>query len=231
MLNILFWDIDGTLIRTSKAGLFAFCQATEELWDTSVDLANITAAGMTDNFIARQIIQSVFQREAKQEEINLLCRRYESILPAQLNAKQGWVLPEVQNILSRLYERDDCKLLLLTGNSSQGAQVKLRHFELAGFFDFSCSAFAGQCELRVDIARSALEIVRSHWGDPKQHAICVIGDTPHDIQCGKAIGAYTISVATGTYSAEQLQSCSPWWNVETLPVPESFIEKIAAIRR
>ncbi|HWR06374.1 HAD family hydrolase [Sporomusa sp.] len=230
-MNIFFWDIDGTLIRTSKAGLLAFCQATEELWDTSVDFTNITAAGMTDNFIARQIIRSVFKREAKPEEIDLLCRRYEAFLPAQLAAKQGWVLPGVQDILSRLYGQDDCKLLLLTGNSSHGAQVKLRHFKLDGFFDFSCSAFAGQCELRVDIARNALATVCSNWGDANQHAIYVIGDTPHDIECGKAIGAYTIGVATGTYSGEQLQSCSPWWTIDTLPVPDQFIEKIAAIRR
>ncbi|QDR79428.1 HAD family hydrolase [Sporomusa termitida] len=224
-MNIFFWDIDGTLIRTSKAGLVAFSQATEELWNRSVDFANIKAAGMTDNFIARQIIRSVFRREAEPAEIELLCRRYESFLPAQLAARPGWVLPGVREILSGLAGQEDCKLLLLTGNSSCGARIKLKHFGLADFFDFSVSAFAGQYELRVDIARSALASVQANWGTPDRQAIYVIGDTPHDIECGKAIGAYTISVATGTYSGEQLASCSPWWHVDTLPAAEDFIRK------
>lgn len=229
-MHIFFWDIDGTLIRTSKAGLVAFSQATEELWHRSVDFASIKAAGMTDNFIARQIIRSVFGREAEPAEMELLCRRYESLLPAQLAARQGLVLPGVREILSRLAGQEDCKLLLLTGNSSGGARIKLRHFGLDGFFDFSRSAFAGQCELRVDIARSALATVHANWGIADRQAIYVIGDTPHDIECGKAIGACTISVATGTYSAEQLAACSPWWNMDTLPAPEHFIAKTAARR-
>ncbi|XEQ92075.1 Pyrophosphatase PpaX [Sporomusa carbonis] len=229
MLNILFWDIDGTLIRTSKAGLYAFRQATEELWGKSVDFADIATAGMTDNYIGRQVIQTVLEREASQDEIATLCRRYESILPEQLAAREGFVLPRVRNILSRLCEQDDYKLLLLTGNSKQGAHVKLRHFELEQYFDFACSAFSEQSEHRVEIARRALDIIRGHWGDPAQHNVYVIGDTPHDIECGKAIGAYTLGVATGAYSLDQLQNCSPWWAVETLPTPETFLAKLSSI--
>ena len=230
-MHILFWDIDGTLIRTSKAGLYAFCLATEELWGKSVDISTIKAAGMTDNYIARQIIQAVSGREASSEEIALLCRRYESLLPEQLAARKGLVLPEVQNILSQLNNQAEYKLLLLTGNSRQGAEVKLEYFGLASYFDFFRSAFAGQYECRVDIARCGLEFVRSNWGDPEQHNIYVIGDTPHDIECGKAINAQTIGIATGTYSVAELANCTPWWAVETLPPVETFIQKIAATGR
>lgn len=229
-MHILFWDIDGTLIRTSKAGLFAFALAAEELWGRAVDFANITAAGMTDNYIGRQIIQSILGREAQPAEIEALCRRYETLLPAQLAAREGLILPEVRNILAYLTTRDDCRLLLLTGNSRQGAQVKLTHFELAGYFDFDRSAFAGNYEKRVDIAQHALATVGLNWGDPRRHKIYVIGDTPHDIECGKAIGAYTIGVATGTYSVEKLKNCLPWWETETLPAPEVFLDKITAAR-
>lgn len=227
MLQILFWDIDGTLIRTSKAGLYAFCLATEELWGKPVDIAAIKAAGMTDNYIARQIIRSVSGREANSEEIALLCRRYEELLQEQLKNRNGLVLPEVEDILSRLHGHAEYKLLLLTGNSRQGAAIKLKYFGLDNYFDFSRSAFAGQYELRVDIARSGLEVVRSNWGDTEPHTIYVIGDTPHG---GKAIGAYTIGIATGTYSAAQLADCTPWWVVETLPPAEDFIQKIAAAK-
>lgn len=226
MLNILFWDIDGTLIRTDKAGLYAFAQATTELWGKMVDFDNIATAGMTDNYIARQIIEEACGRTAGKAEINSLCRRYEELLPGELAARKGLVLPKVAAILSHLQAREDYKLLLLTGNSRMGAQIKLKHFALAQYFDFTGSAFAEQFEQRGDIARNALTIVRSNWGDPKQHKIYVIGDTPHDIKCGKGIGAYTISVATGRYSIEELQSFYPWWSVETLPEPIIFETKL-----
>ncbi|SCM81107.1 putative phosphatase [uncultured Sporomusa sp.] len=229
-MQILFWDIDGTLIRTAKAGLYAFCLATEELWGKPVDIAAIKAAGMTDNYIARQIIRSVSGREANSEEIARLCCRYEALLQEQLENRKGLILPEVKAILSRLQGQTEYKMLLLTGNSRQGAEIKLKHFGLDHYFDFHRSAFAGQCELRVDIARSGLEMVRSTWGDPRQHTIYVIGDTPHDVECGKAIGAYTIAIATGGYSAAELANCTPWWVVETLPPAEAFLEKITAAR-
>ena len=50
------------------------------------------------------------------------------------------------------------------------------------------------------------------------------GDTPYDIQCGKAIGAKTISVATGHYSCEQLAHHEPWKLLQTLPGPEEFLD-------
>jgi phosphoglycolate phosphatase len=39
--------------------------------------------------------------------------------------------------------------------------------------------------------------------------IDVIGDTPHDIACGKAIGARTIAVATGSFTRAQLAEHQP----------------------
>ena len=41
-------------------------------------------------------------------------------------------------------------------------------------------------------------------------AIVIIGDTPADIECGRAIGARAIAVATGRYSVEDLAAHSPF---------------------
>jgi phosphoglycolate phosphatase-like HAD superfamily hydrolase len=53
--------------------------------------------------------------------------------------------------------------------------------------------------------------------------VYVIGDTPHDVACGKAIGARVVAVATGGYSLEQLQTTEPWWLLPSLPEPEVFL--------
>ncbi|HEY3425279.1 MAG TPA: HAD hydrolase-like protein, partial [Negativicutes bacterium] len=82
---------------------------------------------------------------------------------------------------------------------------------------------------RVDIAKQALTIVQSQYSGDSAARIFIIGDTPNDIQCGQAIGAYTIGVATGGYSLQQLIEHSPWWAVEALPSSTEFIAKLAAI--
>jgi phosphoglycolate phosphatase-like HAD superfamily hydrolase len=56
----------------------------------------------------------------------------------------------------------------------------------------------------------------------------VIGDTPHDIACGKAIAARTIAVATGSYDADQLAAHEPWLVLERLPGPATFRRLLAA---
>lgn len=225
-MNIFFWDIDGTLIRTSKAGLYALNKAVRELWGTTVNMDTIQAAGMTDNYIARQILRLVLEREPHGGEIHDLCRLYESLLPGELDAREGWVLPQVENILAHLAKQDNNKLLLLTGNSEEGAQIKLRHFGLDRYFDFKASSFAASHEQRVDIARSALALIQNRWSNEDTYKMYVLGDTPHDIECGKAIGAYTIGIATGTYPLEKLQNYEPWWALDILPPSEHFVHKI-----
>jgi phosphoglycolate phosphatase len=46
--------------------------------------------------------------------------------------------------------------------------------------------------------------------------VLVIGDTPLDIRCARAIGAKALAVATGTFSAPQLEAHQPDWAVENL---------------
>ena len=51
-------------------------------------------------------------------------------------------------------------------------------------------------------------------------------DTPHDVRCGKQIGAYTIGVATGTFSEAELARHEPWWVTEQLPSATEFMTKL-----
>ncbi|MDR2462754.1 MAG: HAD hydrolase-like protein, partial [Verrucomicrobiales bacterium] len=60
--------------------------------------------------------------------------------------------------------------------------------------------------------------------DFKPEDVRVIGDTPHDIACGKIIGAKTIAVATGGYSREELLAHQPTAYFEDLRHPEKFFE-------
>lgn len=222
-MKLIFWDIDGTLIKTAKAGLFAFEQAAQELWSAHFDFATIQASGMTDYYIASQIVEAIFQRPAKPQEVAELIQTYEALLEVHLHARQGLVLPSVKEILAYLHDAGGYSSLLLTGNSRKGAELKLYKYGLASYFDFDRSAFCEGHYTRDGVAACAQQTAKLAG---QERAVFVIGDTPNDIRCGKAIGAYTIGVATGTYSLSQLQDSQPWCAWEQLPEPSRFIEKL-----
>ncbi|EGO65051.1 HAD family hydrolase [Acetonema longum] len=225
-MKILFWDIDGTLLRTAKAGLYAFEQAAGDLYSVKVDLSAIPTAGRTDNYIACEIIKAATGREPAETAVRQLVAHYESLLPGYLVKHPGHLLPSVPETLAHFRGCPDCLTLLLTGNTQNGAQAKLRHYEIDQFFDFQLSAFAGHYVYRNDIARQALAGLKGRLPDINPGRIYVIGDTPHDIECGKAIGARTIAVATGRFSRDELAACHPWKSLEKLPGADQFASMI-----
>ena len=97
---------------------------------------------------------------------------------------------------------------LLTGNIRAGAEVKLRHFGLWDHFPFG--GFADGLENRDDVARRALAEADRHVGraiDPKD--VWVIGDTPLDVKCARAIGAKAVVVPTGWHRRDEFVACCP----------------------
>jgi phosphoglycolate phosphatase len=56
--------------------------------------------------------------------------------------------------------------------------------------------------------------------------VFVVGDTPHDVECARAIGARTIAVATGGYTLDELRAYDPWRAFDELPPPEEFVTLI-----
>ena len=226
MKKILLWDIDGTLIRTSRAGLYAFEEATASLWGRSISFADIESAGMTDHYIAAQVVRKIAGRDAEEDEIVALTNRYENLLQKHLDKRAGWVLPSVREILDALGARDDYTMLILTGNSETGARIKLRHLQLDHHFNFAHSAFCDKEEKRMDIAERARRNILALHGEREPYRTIVIGDTPNDIFVGKHIGARTVGVATGTFTVEELQEHDPWWVVAELPDVKVFSTKM-----
>ncbi|QJW47753.1 HAD hydrolase-like protein [bacterium BFN5] len=226
-MKILFWDIDGTLIRTAKAGLFAFEQAVTEIYCREIDYSKVATSGMTDNHIAAQVIAAIQDGQASSQDISKLTKRYEELLPAHLAERKGFILPSVKEILAHLKGNEDYVCLLLTGNSRCGSEIKLNFYDLAQYFNFDASAFCGHQIERNDIARTALSTIAKLYPEVTMEDVYVIGDTPNDINCGKTIGAKTIAVATGNYSYHQLSEYSPWWVVDKLPEPEEFVKRLA----
>jgi phosphoglycolate phosphatase-like HAD superfamily hydrolase len=223
---VLFWDIDGTLLTTGKAGVPAWEEAVKEVVGHDFQLSKFRIAGLTDYQIAVRTFE-LLGVDVNEDQIRRMVKRYEELLPEALPLKQGRVLPNVREILDRLVQRSDVRSYLLTGNTRGGARAKLTHYDL--FRYFPDGAFAEDASDRSIIAARALELAR-RAGPVSDQGVFVVGDTPHDIQCANAIGARTVAVATGGYSLDELESHHPWRAFAELPSADEFIRLIDEAR-
>ena len=203
--RLLLWDIDGTLISTGAAGHRAIELATAQRFGG--DLEGVEIAGRTDASIAHQILTK-YGEPITEESMGSLLDLYLELLALELPRSKGQVLPGVLELLKRSKRHPETVLGLLTGNLKRGAQLKLEHYQLWHFFAFG--AFADDHHDRNQLGGFAL--TRAHEGTGAKFLpaeVDVIGDTGHDIACGKAFGARTIAIATGSWTRERLAEFAP----------------------
>ncbi|MEX1050317.1 MAG: HAD hydrolase-like protein, partial [Gemmatimonadales bacterium] len=106
--------------------------------------------------------------------------------------------------------RADAVLGLLTGNVVDGARLKLQAAGIT-FDRFRVGAFGSDHADRTALPPIAAERAAPHMGRrPHGDDIVIVGDTPADMTCGRALGARAIGVATGRYSAADLAAAGAW---------------------
>ncbi len=205
--RLILWDIDGTLITTGAAGERAIAMATTQQFGRRGDLAGVEIAGRTDTGIVHQILAKYGEPIGPGNVAEFL-DLYVELLARELPRSAGRVLPGVRELLERTAQEPRITLGLLTGNLQRGAKLKLEHYGLWRFF--SLGAFADDHHERNELGAFAVRRALEKTGRellPGQ--VDVIGDTGHDVACGKAIGARTIAVATGGWSRERLAETAP----------------------
>ncbi len=204
---LLLWDIDGTLIASGGAGMTALERALKIDLGREGSLADIDFAGRTDTWIMREVFRK-FSLPETEENFARFFHGYLRELPAALQNPRARVLPGVREILPAVAAHGGFAQGLLTGNKRAGAQAKLAHHGLWGHFAFG--AFGDDSEVRNDLGPHALRRARAaHGRDFAPARTWIIGDTPHDIACGRAIGARTLAVATGASTLADLQAHRP----------------------
>ena len=150
--KLILWDIDGTLIVSGRAGIFALAQAFQKLHGREPDFARIDVTGRTDRWIAAQVLEQQ-GLPATVENINVFLEGYLAALPAELAAREGRVLPGITELLEILRQRPDVAQGLLTGNLHQGARIKLEHYQVWHYFEFG--AFGNDSPLRNELGPHA----------------------------------------------------------------------------
>ena len=207
MSSVCLFDIDGTLLSSGGAGQHAMEQALLEVFSVSGPYEDIRAAGRTDKAITTDLFNH-HKIDISEENWTRFLNSYVSHLPKSLSSQNGQVLPGVVEILDSLSSNDAMTLGLLTGNLQVGAELKLKHYDLDHHFLFG--GYGDVYHNRDDVARTAYREACTYLAkDVPSETVWVIGDTPSDVTCGRAIGAKTIAVATGIYDADSLKATDP----------------------
>ncbi|MGA4643881.1 HAD family hydrolase [Limisphaera sp. 4302-co] len=215
MIRLVLFDIDGTLIRTPGAGVGAFVQAFADEFGIRNGVDRLQFAGRTDTSLAREVFHA-HGISPTPEHFRRFFDRYVFLLDERLRRLGGEIIPGVLPFLDALARlRPPPLLALLTGNIRLGAEIKLRHF---GLWDrFQTGAFADEAEDRPAIAalarRRGERLLGRTLGDDE---VLVVGDTPHDIHCARAIRARVLAVTTGGFTREQLRAHQPCWLADNL---------------
>jgi phosphoglycolate phosphatase len=211
-MRLVLFDIDGTLLNSGGMGRAAMQGALGAVFG-SPGHPSYRYDGKTDKQIVRDTMRLEGHSDAHiDSRMEKLIGIYLDGLRTGATSGKFHVRPleGVVELLAALEAREDVVLGLLTGNVETGARVKL---SAAGIDPdrFRINAFGSDHEDRPQLPAIAQRRASETLGlDISGERVIVIGDTPADIDCGRALGARAIGVASGHYTVEQLQAHAPY---------------------
>lgn len=210
MSALVLFDVDGTLLLSGGAGVRAMTRAFERVFSVPNAFRQIPVAGHTDSFLVSRAL-AVAGLEDTPDAHARFRAAYLELLPDEIrkpgHGRRG-VMPGVPELLAHLAAGDGWHSALLTGNYEPAARVKLEYYGIGGYFTWG--AFGDDAADRGALARIAVERAAARGVPEAARAnVIVVGDTPHDIACARAIGARALAVATGGSSVEELEASGP----------------------
>lgn len=208
--DVYLFDIDGTLLNgRDLVQYLAFRHAVREVFGIDATIDGVTVHGNTDIGILRAVLRRAgvadAEFEARIPELVHLMSDHVEREAADIRVEVCPSIPEVLKVL-----RDAGKLLgVASGNLQAIGWAKLHVAGLRDYFSFG--AFSDGQELRENIFRDGIAKARAIAGESA--SVVVVGDTPADIAAARKAGIPIVSVATGTFTRDQLSSLAPDWCV------------------
>jgi phosphoglycolate phosphatase-like HAD superfamily hydrolase len=203
---LVLFDIDGTLLVSGGAGVRAMTRAFERVFGVREAFDGFPIAGYTDSYLLSRALTRARIDDTTAAH-DAFRATYLEVLAAEIQKPgrgQKGLMPGVRALLEEVSRRAHFYSALLTGNYQAAAAIKLAHFGVADYF--SWGAFGEDSADRNELARVALQRAAERAVPPTaRQNVVVIGDTPHDVACARAIGARVIAVATGGCSFDELK--------------------------
>lgn len=229
---LILFDIDGTLLTTAGVGIRAMGSAGRRLYGEEFDERAVEYAGRLDPLIINDLLVH-HGVDVSAESVDRFRRAYAKDLEMLLaQPGVGRPCPGVVDLVAALEGTGGVTLGLLTGNYPETGAIKLQACGLdAGRFPI---AAWGSDSPHIPPAREHLPPVameRLFISEGRRvvgHEVVIIGDTRHDVACGRAHGCRTIGVATGSTSVDALRDAGADLAVETLAETSTVLEWILA---
>ena len=223
--DAIFFDMDGTLVDNSSLMPEAFRQAFAKLGYT-IEIKPWRGSGCTDyEVMDKYLVDYPLKDEEKDELKEKIAAEVRKTVIDKVRETTLHALPGVPELIRELNQRD-IRPGLLTGNLEAIVGPKL---ESAGLRreDFWYGGFGDHSSNRPETARRALASASAFFGreiDPAR--ALVIGDTPNDISCARAINAKVLAVASGHFTMDQLAEHAPDYLFRDLSDMQAFLDMI-----
>jgi phosphoglycolate phosphatase-like HAD superfamily hydrolase len=206
--RLILFDIDGTLLSAGRAARESILAALASVlgWEGSADGNDFS--GKTDPQILRELVRESVGGERFDSTLAEVLDRYVEELRGRLRLEAVVPKPGIPALLDRLGGEPGVVLGLLTGNIERGARLKLeppgfnRYFSFGAFGDDSADRY---CLPAIAVARARERTGRDFPGA----SVVIVGDSVHDVACGRSLGVRAIAVATGPTPAERLAAERP----------------------
>jgi phosphoglycolate phosphatase-like HAD superfamily hydrolase len=210
MSRLLLFDIDGTLLWTNGAGRESTRLALLDVFGTDAGLDQHVFGGKTD---WQTLLDLLIVHGHSADEIERTMPAFHDAITRNLESIIGnydvRACPGAVTLIETLHQRNDVMLGLVTGNVGRTAAVKLR---AAGYDPawFPVGAYGHEAADRNHLPPLALARAVEHYRQSihPEHVI-VIGDTPADVACARALGAKAVAVGTGFCERADLVACNP----------------------
>lgn len=228
-MQLLLFDIDGTLLDAHGGGRRAVEEGLAALVGHPVPTAGISFSGKTDPQILREVlVRAGAAKPWLGERFGEALEAYRRTAEALWPSTRVTALPGAVALVERLAaEQDAFRLGLLTGNIRPMAYRKVGAIGLDRHFPFG--AFGCDHEDRNCLPAVAVQRAESHIGRRfAPENVVVIGDTPRDVACARAFGARVVAVATGRFPREVLAKHAPDALLDDLSDAEAVLQALAA---
>ncbi|MFP5234951.1 MAG: HAD family hydrolase [Acidobacteriota bacterium] len=200
------FDIDGTLLRSrDRIHVDSFVSSVHRVTGFEVTLAGIVLHGSTDTAILREACnQAGIPPEVLESQAGAILNAMCAQVAEKRHSMDLVRMPGVEEALRHLATRG-ALLGVGTGNLELIGWIKIEQAGLREWFRFG--GFSDNFPDRSELIAHAAEKARELAGAGA--SICVVGDTPRDIEAAHANNLPVIAVATGRYAFDELRAHSP----------------------
>lgn len=204
--NAYLFDIDGTLLRSRDRVHFdSFASSVHRVTGFEITLSGILLHGSTDTAILREAWrQAGIPPAVLEEQLEAILEAMRNTVAEQRHQLDLVRMPGVEQTLDHLARRG-ALLGVATGNLEMIGWIKVELVGLRQWFRFG--GFSDHFPVRSELIGQAADKARELAG--RGASICVVGDTPRDIEAARANFLSVIAVATGKYSFEELLEYQP----------------------